>query len=102
MVLRIEAPPNSAEATLRLSGRITSSELPHLNERIACANRPLALDLAEVRLVDLDAVRFLAAAERHGIELRGLPSYVRTWITLEKPWVARHRTAFINNLAKGA
>jgi hypothetical protein len=38
-------------------------------------------------LVDLDAVHFLAAAERHGIHLRQLPQYVREWILQEKPRV---------------
>ena len=45
---------------------------------------PIALDLQEVELVDLDAVRFLAAVERGGLELRNLPPYVRAWVLLER------------------
>ena len=43
------------------------------------------LELHQVRLVDLDAVRFLAAAERGGVELRHVPPFVRAWIQLERP-----------------
>ena len=45
----------------------------------------LTMLLRTVRLVDLDAVRFLAAAERRGVELRNLPRYVREWIFIETP-----------------
>jgi len=38
------------------------------------------LDLEEVRLVDREVVRFLAACEARGISLRNCPSYVREWI----------------------
>jgi len=38
-----------------------------------------------VRLVDLDAVHFLAVCERKGIELRHCSAYVREWILSEKP-----------------
>jgi hypothetical protein len=33
-----------------------------------------------VRLVDREAVRFLAACEARGIQLKHCPSYVREWI----------------------
>jgi hypothetical protein len=45
----------------------------------------IALDLEQVRLVDLDAVHFLAVCETKGIELRHCPPYVREWILSEKP-----------------
>ena len=38
------------------------------------------LDLQEVRLVDREAVRFLAACEARGIKLRSCPAYIREWI----------------------
>ena len=41
---------------------------------------PIALELGEVTLVDADAVRFLAAAEEAGTELRNCPLFVREWI----------------------
>ena len=55
-----------------------------LKALIAEMPNPVALDLQEVELVDLDAVRFLAAVERGGLELRNLPPYVRAWVLLER------------------
>ena len=84
MVLRIEEVPGDSGTTFTLIGRITSPDVQDLKARLAEARNPVALDLEDVRLVDLDAVRFLAAAERRGVELRQLPQYVREWILLEK------------------
>ena len=71
----------------RLIGRITSPDVQQLKAEIAEARNRVTLDLQQVWLVDLDAVHFLAAAEQNGIELRGLPKYIRAWIVLEKPRV---------------
>jgi hypothetical protein len=84
MVLKIEELSGDSGTTFTLIGRITSPDVQDLKARLAEASNPVALDLEDVRLVDLDAVRFLAAAERRGIELRQLPQYVREWILLEK------------------
>jgi len=88
MVLRIEHDRDVSGTTIRLIGRITSPEVQDLKARIAEEANPIALDLQQVRLVDLDAVHFLAAAERRGVELRNLPQYVREWIFAEKPRLA--------------
>jgi hypothetical protein len=85
MVLKIEPMSSDSKTTLVLIGRITWPDVQRLKAQIAEKGKPVALDLQQVRLVDLDAVRFLAAAERGGIELRHLPTYVREWIHLEKP-----------------
>ena len=75
---------SDSQTTVMLIGRITSPDVQRLKEQIAESPGPVALDLQQVRLVDLDAVRFLAAAERGGIELRHLPPYVREWVLLER------------------
>lgn len=85
MVLKIEPMRSDSQTILMLIGRITSPDVQRLKEQIAETAAPVALDLQQVRLVDLDAVRFLAAVERAGIELRHLPPYVREWVHLEKP-----------------
>ena len=77
--------PSDAQTIVMLIGRITSPDVQRLKEQIAEVPGPVALDLQQVRIVDLDAARFLAAAERRGIELRHLPQYVREWVNLEKP-----------------
>ena len=44
----------------------------------------LILDLTDVRLVDQEAVRFLADCEARGAQLRNHPAYIREWIDAEK------------------
>lgn len=44
----------------------------------------VAIELAEVELVDREAVMLLAQAEAEGIELRSCPTYIREWITKER------------------
>lgn len=83
MVLRIEPAPNGSPTLLKLVGRIASPDVQQLKALIAEMPDPVALDLQEVDLVDLDAVRYLAAVERGGLELRNLPPYVRAWVRLE-------------------
>jgi hypothetical protein len=83
MVLRIEEVPADSGPVLRLIGRISSPDVQRLKARMVEAPRPVALDLEQVWLVDLDAVHFLAEARRRGIELLQLPPYVREWILLE-------------------
>jgi esterase/lipase superfamily enzyme len=85
VILRIEDVSSESETALTLSGRITSRDVPQLKARIDETRAPVALELQQVRLVDLDAVRFLAAAERKGVELRDVPPFVRAWILLERP-----------------
>jgi hypothetical protein len=45
--------------------------------------RGLTLDLGQVKLVDLDAVRFLARSEAAGAMLENCPGYIREWIARE-------------------
>ena len=42
------------------------------------------LDLAEVILVDIAAVRFLIRCEDEGVELVHCPPYVREWLVRER------------------
>jgi hypothetical protein len=85
MVLRIEQVRSDSGTVFLLIGRITSPDVQDLKAQVAEEPNPVALDLQQVRLVDLDAVHFLAAAERSGVELLNLPQYVREWISVEKP-----------------
>jgi len=69
-----------------LSGRIQGADLAEL-ERLIAAEAPrrvIALDLAEVRLVDRGAVAFLARCEANGTQLENCPPYVREWIAREQ------------------
>lgn len=88
MVLKIELVCGDSETVLMLIGSLTSPEVQQLKAQIADARNRVALDLDQVRVVDLDAAHFLASVEGSGIELRHLPQYVREWIRLERPRVA--------------
>jgi anti-anti-sigma regulatory factor len=85
MVLKIKQSSNGSRQTFVLSGRIESSNVQQLKAEIAGNEKDVVLDLAEVRIVDRDAVRFLADCESNGVELRDCPPFVRAWIVSEKP-----------------
>ena len=68
----------------RVSGRIDCSSfevLQELIEKEKAAKGSLALDLTQVTVVSLEAVRALTVAEDNGIELRKCPAYLREWIS---------------------
>ena len=68
----------------RVSGRIDGTQVELLQELIEnekTATGRLAIDLTEVTVVSLEAVRVLTVAEANGIELRNCPAYIREWIS---------------------
>lgn len=71
---------------LRLMGRLEGDQLNELEGVLAseAAIQGLTLDLANVRLVDRDAVRFLADCEARGVRLQNGSVYIREWIDVEK------------------
>jgi anti-anti-sigma regulatory factor len=71
---------------LRLMGRLEGDQLNELEDVFAseAAFRGLTLDLADVRLVDQDAVHFLADCEARGARLQNCPAYIREWIGAAK------------------
>jgi anti-anti-sigma regulatory factor len=85
MKLRIEHSRNALGTILILIGRITSQDVQELKALVAEEPDPVAFDLQQVRIVDLDAVHYLAEVERRGVELRNAPQYVREWISAEAP-----------------
>ena len=68
---------------LRISGRIAGKDLEVLRTALEEV-RVIAIDLAEVELVDRGAVDFLALTEAAGIALRNCPAYIREWMTRER------------------
>ncbi len=83
MVLKIDTNVSGSNNVMVLSGRIGSDDVQTLK---ACMeDEPVtALDLSQVDLANLDAVRFLAACEKRGIELRDARPHLRAWIFVEK------------------
>jgi anti-anti-sigma regulatory factor len=74
--------------TFALSGRIEEEQLPELQRLLEVESEAettgIVLDLVDVRLVDRQAIKFLATCEAQGILLRNCPSYVREWIETGK------------------
>jgi anti-anti-sigma regulatory factor len=68
---------------LRVSGRIDRAHVEALWELTEKekTTKGLAIDLTEVTVVSLEAVKALNVAEANGIELRNCPVYVREWIS---------------------
>jgi anti-anti-sigma regulatory factor len=81
-MLRIGRSEHEGLAIFSLSGRIEEQQVSELRELLEAEGegRDLMLDLEEVRLVDREAVRFLAACQARGIKLRNCPSYIQEWM----------------------
>ena len=69
---------------LRVSGRIATEDLDVFRAALEQEGGTVAIDLAEVALVDRAVVKLLATSEATGIELRNCPAYVREWIARER------------------
>jgi ABC-type transporter Mla MlaB component len=69
---------------LRISGRIARDDVDVLRSALDQERGAIAVDLAEVGLVDRSAVNLLILSETRGVELRNCPPYVREWIARER------------------
>jgi hypothetical protein len=83
-MLRIEKDCQGCVTRLRLSGRIESDHIASVQSAMSCCCDCKILDLSEVTLVDLVAVRFLIGCLDEGVELVQCPPYVREWILRER------------------
>jgi hypothetical protein len=83
MTCRIDRRWTEKGLLLRVSGRLASEDLEVIRTALY-GRRVVSIELSEVELVDLDAVRLLAQAEVEGIELRNCPAYIREWIAKER------------------
>jgi anti-anti-sigma regulatory factor len=83
-MLKIERIVAAGTVTLRLIGRIDAEQLPEVQKLLHAEQASdTAFDLAEVTLVDGEAVRFLARCEKQNIRLTNCPAYIREWIFRE-------------------
>jgi hypothetical protein len=69
---------------LKLIGRIRAEHLSELKRELRTGGPGVALDLAELSLVDLEVVRFLSGCESEGIHLLNCSAYIRKWIDKER------------------
>jgi anti-anti-sigma regulatory factor len=84
MTLRIERDSDGDRAVLRLIGQLGAQDLGELKGQIEVGVHPIVLDLDELSLVDVNAVRFLKSCQQRGVELINCPPYIREWIRREE------------------
>ena len=86
MTLRIQRSVEEERVVLTLTGRIQAAQVPELLAllRSEPSASGIVLDLEQVKLVDRDAVLFLALSEAIGAELRNCSAYIRKWIDQER------------------
>ena len=86
MTLKIQRSVERRSVVFILTGRIQADQVPDLEALLKSesSDRDIVLDLGHVRLVDRDAVQFLAGREAAATELRNCSAYIREWITQEK------------------
>ena len=70
--------------TIRLIGRMRAEHLSDLEKQISEAESKVVLDLEELNLVDVEAVRFLGMCETQGVTLLNCSPYIRDWIGKER------------------
>jgi len=86
MTLRIDISDEHEKVIFTLIGRIQADQVPELHALLQSEARDLnlVLDLKYVKLVDRDAVRFLAQVEAQGAKLRNCSAFIREWISQER------------------
>ena len=86
MTLRIQRWEEPESVVYALIGRIQAEQVAELEEllRSDSSDHNVVLDLACVKLVNREAVQFLAECEASGIGLRNCAGYIREWMTQEK------------------
>jgi hypothetical protein len=84
-MLRIVRSVVAGTTTLAVSGRIGPQELPELRRTVEeRVTHGVVLDLGELSLVDVEAVRFLIRCETQGVRIARCPAYVREWMAREQ------------------
>jgi anti-anti-sigma regulatory factor len=101
MTLRIQRSVGRRSVVFILTGRIQADQVPDLEALLKSESpdRDVVLDLRHVKLVDRDAVQFLASREAAGTELRNCSAYIREWMTQEKSATERKETENAADLA---
>jgi anti-anti-sigma regulatory factor len=84
MTLKIEKYADEYSTTIRLIGRMQAEHLTELETQINGSRSKIVLDLEELNLVDVEAVRFLGRCEAAGVTLVNCCPYIRDWIGKER------------------
>jgi hypothetical protein len=84
MTLKIERFSGERGTRIQLSGELRSEHLDDVRTEIKRSDPRVSLDLDEVDLVDIDAVRFLNACEAQDVEVVNCSPYIREWMFQER------------------
>lgn len=84
MTLKIERLSGERRTRIRLSGELRCEDLDQVKAEIARCGARVVLDLEELDLVDLKAVRFLNACRAEGITVLHCSPYIREWMFREQ------------------
>lgn len=84
MTLRIERFSGKRGTRIRLSGELRSQQLDDVRAEIERGGPRVTMDLDEVDLVDIDAVRFLNACDAQDVEVVNCSAYIREWMFQER------------------
>ena len=84
MTLKIERISDKRTTRICLSGQLRCEHLDQLKSEVERGGPRVALDLEEVDLVDIDAVRFLNAFESTGVSILHCSPYIREWMVRER------------------
>ena len=84
MTFKIEKYRDGHSTTIRLIGRIRAEHLSELEKQIRESESKIVLDLEELNLADVEAIRFLGMCETQGVTLLNCSPYIRDWIGKER------------------
>jgi hypothetical protein len=84
MTLKIDRIFGDGGTRILLSGQLRFDHLDQLKSEIERCNSPLALDLEEVDLVDVETIRFLNECESAGVAIVRCSPYIKEWMLRER------------------
>jgi len=84
VTFKIEKYRDGHSTTIRLIGWMRAEHLSELEKQIKESESKIVLDLEELNLVDVEAVRFLGMCETQGVTLLNCSPYIRDWIGKER------------------
>ena len=85
MTLKMECFSVRSGTRIRLSGELRNEQLNDLRTEIQRSGGPqVTLDLDELNLVDIDAVRFLNACGDRGVKIVNRSPFIREWMYRER------------------
>jgi len=80
MTLRIDR----VRDRVRLSGEFRSEHVHQVKAELDLCTPPVVLDLEEVGLADVEAIRFLNSCEATGVPVLHCSAYIRAWMFQER------------------